>query len=122
MEPRASKASKYIKEGAVASPRGTKNSPFPPTTPNAYQMETILWNNHPVFPKAWTMPTLIRLIVTLLFLAALVYGGMVALVAFVEPTPKEVTVRIPARDLLGEEAPLLPGMAPQPAPSEPANP
>ncbi|MDP2780526.1 MAG: histidine kinase, partial [Devosia sp.] len=31
------------------------------------------------------MPTLIRLIITLLFLAGLVYAGMVALVSFVEP-------------------------------------
>jgi len=70
------------------------------------------------------MPTLIRLIIVLLFLAALVYGGMVALVAYVQPTPEEVTVRIPARDLLGEEAPpLLPGMAPQQAEeNEPAAP
>ena len=43
------------------------------------------------------MPTLIRLIITLLFrVAGLVYAGMFALVAFVEPTPKEVTIRIPA--------------------------
>lgn len=55
------------------------------------------------------MPTLIRLIITLLFLAGLVYAGMIALVAFVEPTPKEVTIRIPQRDLLGGGAPALPG-------------
>ena len=63
------------------------------------------------------MPTLIRLIITLLFLAGLVYAGMIALVAFVEPTPKETTIRIPARELLGGGAPALPGTA---APSEPA--
>jgi hypothetical protein len=56
-----------------------------------------------------SMPTLIRLIVILLFLAGLVYAGMFALVTFVEPTPKEVTVRIPARELLNESAPDLPG-------------
>lgn len=61
------------------------------------------------------MPTLIRLIITLLFLAGLVYAGMFALVAFVEPTPKEVTIRIPQRDLLGGGAPALPGAA---APTE----
>jgi hypothetical protein len=55
------------------------------------------------------MPTLIRLIITLLFLAGLVYVGMFALVAFVEPTPKQVTIRIPARDLLNGGAPALPG-------------
>ena len=63
------------------------------------------------------MPTLIRLIITLLFLAGLVYAGMIALVAFVEPTPKETTIRIPARELLGGGAPALPGTA---APAEPA--
>ena len=55
------------------------------------------------------MPTLIRLIITLLFLAGLVYAGMFGLVAFVEPTQKEQTIRIPARDLLGGGAPALPG-------------
>ena len=64
------------------------------------------------------MPTLIRLIITLLFLAGLVYAGMIALVAFVEPTPKEVTIRIPARDLLGGGAPALPGTAPAEEPAE----
>ncbi|HLV82615.1 MAG TPA: hypothetical protein VKY62_02435 [Devosia sp.] len=58
------------------------------------------------------MPTLIRLIITLLFLAGLVYAGMVALVSFVEPAPKQVTIRIPARDLLGGGAPVLPGSTP----------
>jgi hypothetical protein len=70
------------------------------------------------------MPTLIRLVISLLFLAGLVYAGMFALVAFVEPTPKPVTIRIPARELLGGGAPALPGTAPaatEPAPvDEPA--
>jgi hypothetical protein len=48
------------------------------------------------------MPSLIRLIIFLLFLVGIGYGAMFALVAFVEPTQKEVTVRIPTRDLLGE--------------------
>ena len=55
------------------------------------------------------MPTLIRLIITLLFLAGLVYAGMFALVAFVEPTQKEQTIRIPQRDLLSGGQPALPG-------------
>lgn len=46
------------------------------------------------------MPTLIRLVITLLFLAGLVYGGMIALVAYVQPKQKEVTVRIPTTELL----------------------
>jgi hypothetical protein len=48
------------------------------------------------------MPSLIRLIIFLLFLAGIGYGAMFALVAFVEPGQKEVTVRIPARDLFNE--------------------
>jgi len=55
------------------------------------------------------MPTLIRLVITLLFLAGLVYAGMVALITFVEPTPKEETIRIPQRDLLSGGQPALPG-------------
>jgi hypothetical protein len=66
------------------------------------------------------MPTLIRLIITLLFLAGLVYAGMFALVALVEPTPKEVTIRIPSRDLLGGGAPALPGSQPAAPATEPA--
>ena len=46
------------------------------------------------------MPTLIRLVVILLVLVGLAYGGMFALVMIVEPKEKEVTVRIPARDLV----------------------
>lgn len=75
------------------------------------------------------MPTLIRLIITLLFLAGLVYAGMFALVAFVEPTQKEQTIRIPQRDLLSGGQPALPGSrapaeepeeAPAAGPAEPA--
>ena len=69
------------------------------------------------------MPTLIRLIITLLFLAGLVYAGMFGLVAFVEPTQKEQTIRIPARELLGGGAPALPGTsnAEEPAAEAPAD-
>ena len=69
------------------------------------------------------MPTLIRLVITLLFLVGLAYAGMFALVAMVEPTPKETTIRIPTSELLGERAPGLPGQAPAPAtPGGPAAP
>jgi hypothetical protein len=66
-----------------------------------------------------SMPTLIRLVITLLFLVGLVYAGMFALVSYVQPTPKEVTIRIPSRDLLGGGAPALPGSTAAPAPAEP---
>ena len=41
------------------------------------------------------MPSLIRLLVVLCLMGAAVYGGMVALVMLVEPTPREMTVRVP---------------------------
>jgi hypothetical protein len=41
------------------------------------------------------MPSLIRLLVVLAILAAIVYGGMLALVISVDPQPREMTVRIP---------------------------
>jgi len=49
------------------------------------------------------MPTLIRLLIVLLILGGLVFGGMVALVVFVHPDNKEVTVRVPTSDLMGEQ-------------------
>ncbi|RYE72259.1 MAG: hypothetical protein EOP19_30785 [Hyphomicrobiales bacterium] len=55
------------------------------------------------------MPTLIRLVVILLVLAGLAYGAMFGLVAMVDPGEKDVTVRIPARDLIAspERAPVV---------------
>ncbi len=46
------------------------------------------------------MPTLIRLIVILLVLVGIGYGAMFGLVMMVEPRDKDVTIRIPARDLM----------------------
>ncbi len=45
------------------------------------------------------MPSLIRFLVVIGLIAAAVYGGMVALVMFVEPNPREMSVRIPAERL-----------------------
>lgn len=55
------------------------------------------------------MPTLIRLVVILLVLVGLAYGGMFALVALVDPGEKDITIRIPTRDLVAapERAPLV---------------
>jgi hypothetical protein len=71
------------------------------------------------------MPTLFRLLITILFLAGLVYAGMFALVSFVEPKPEEKTMRIPTRELLGETNATRPGLpapavtsTPTPAPAE----
>jgi hypothetical protein len=41
------------------------------------------------------MPSLIRLLIVLGLIAAAVYGGMIALVTLVEPTPREMTIRVP---------------------------
>jgi len=60
------------------------------------------------------MPTLFRLLITILFLAGLVYAGMFALVSFVEPQQKERTMNIPTRELLGEATATRPGL---PAPN-----
>ena len=45
------------------------------------------------------MPSLIRLLVVLGLIAAVIYGGMVALVVLVEPKQREMSVRIPAERL-----------------------
>ncbi|APO76560.1 hypothetical protein AM571_CH03777 [Rhizobium etli 8C-3] len=42
------------------------------------------------------MPTLLRLLAVLAMIAGAIYGGMVALVTFVEPQPRDVTIRIPS--------------------------
>ena len=54
------------------------------------------------------MPTLIRLVIVLLVLVGLAYGAMFGIVAMVEPGEKDVTVRIPARELVAapERAPV----------------
>ncbi|MCB1430462.1 MAG: histidine kinase [Nitratireductor sp.] len=41
------------------------------------------------------MPSLIRFLVLCAVLAGCVYGAMFALATFVEPNPREMTVRIP---------------------------
>lgn len=48
------------------------------------------------------MPTLIRFLIVLLFLGGLAFGGMIALIALVEPPNEEVTVRVPASAILGD--------------------
>ena len=55
------------------------------------------------------MPTLIRLVVILLVLVGLAYGAMFGLVAIVDPGEKDVTVKIPARELVAspERAPVV---------------
>ena len=45
------------------------------------------------------MPTLIRLFLFLLVLAGLGFAGMIALTAMVDPGEKDITIKIPAREL-----------------------
>jgi hypothetical protein len=70
------------------------------------------------------MPTLIRLLVVLLVLAGIAFGAMVALVATVQPRDKQVTIRIPSRDLVPstERDPLVRREIDTSRPVEPAAP
>ncbi len=45
------------------------------------------------------MPSFIRFLVVLAVIAGAIYGGMFALATFVEPNPREMTVRVPAERL-----------------------
>ncbi|MCF1745044.1 hypothetical protein [Paradevosia shaoguanensis] len=70
------------------------------------------------------MPTLIRLVIALLFIVGLGYAAMFALTVMVDPGEKEITVRIPARELVAQPVrlpdvqttsnPTLPAQAPVP--------
>jgi hypothetical protein len=53
------------------------------------------------------MPTLIRLFIVLLVLAGLAFAGMFALTMFVDPGEKDITIRIPARELVPAEGPSV---------------
>lgn len=45
------------------------------------------------------VPTLFRFFATIAILAGLVFAGMFALATFVKPTPREMTVSVPASKL-----------------------
>ncbi len=45
------------------------------------------------------MPTLFRFIAVLAILGGLVFGGMVALVTFVQPEPREISETVPPAKL-----------------------
>jgi hypothetical protein len=46
------------------------------------------------------MPTLIRLFLVLVFLGGLGFAGMIALTMVVDPGERDITVKIPARELV----------------------
>jgi hypothetical protein len=58
------------------------------------------------------VPTLIRLVVALLFLVGLGYAGMFALAVFVDPGQKQVTVNIPSRTFANIKPEPEPSAAP----------
>ena len=45
------------------------------------------------------MPSLIRFLVFCAVIAGIIYGAMFALVTFVEPNPREMTVKIPSKKI-----------------------
>ena len=47
------------------------------------------------------MPSLIRFLVFLIFVAGLIFAGMVALTVFVDPGHHEITVNVPTKNFLG---------------------
>jgi len=67
------------------------------------------------------MPTLIRLVIALLFLVGLGYAAMFALTVMVDPGEKDITVRIPARDLVAQPT-RLPDVQTTSTPAAPAAP
>ncbi len=46
--------------------------------------------------RAVQMPSLFRFLFVMALLVGIVYGSMLALTIFVEPNPREMSVRIPA--------------------------
>jgi hypothetical protein len=60
-------------------------------------------------PQAYdrdSMPTLIRLLIVLIVLGGLGLAGMVALTVMVDPGEKDITIKIPARDLVAPSSAL----------------
>ena len=72
------------------------------------------------------MPTLVRLLIVLIILAGLGFAGMIALTVMVDPGEKDVTIKIPARDLVsttGSNGPIDVNNLPAPvnvAPKDPS--
>ncbi len=52
------------------------------------------------------MPSLIRLLIVLVVLAVLGLAGMIALTVMVDPPEKDITIRIPARELVPPSEPV----------------
>lgn len=50
-----------------------------------------------------SMPSLFRLLFVLLLIGGGIYGGMLALVTYVEPEQREMTIRVPNDRLLRQQ-------------------
>ena len=62
------------------------------------------------------MPTLIRLFLVLVFLGGLGFAGMIALTVMVDPGEKDITIKIPARELVPADNPDIIDVNDLPAP------
>ena len=62
------------------------------------------------------MPTLIRLFLVLVVLGGLGFAGMVGLTLFVDPGEKDITIKIPARELVPAAGPQIIDVNDLPAP------
>ncbi len=60
------------------------------------------------------MPTLIRLLVFLIVIAGLGFAGIIALTVMVDPGEKDITIKIPTRDLTPASQPIDLGNLPAP--------
>lgn len=49
--------------------------------------------------EEWEVPSLIRFLIAVGFVAGTVYGVMFALATFVDPQPREISVRVPTDQL-----------------------
>jgi hypothetical protein len=57
-------------------------------------------------PLGDCMPTLIRFFIVLVVLAGLGFAGMIALTFFVDPGDKDITIKIPPRELVPPSEPI----------------
>lgn len=57
------------------------------------------WSGYERFEGCRNVPTLFRFVAFLAILGGLVFGGMIALVTFVEPVPREMVEIVPPAKL-----------------------
>jgi hypothetical protein len=67
-----------------------------------------------VNPLGTPMPSLIRLLVVLVILGGLGFAGMIALTIMVDPGEKDITIKIPTRELVAPASEIDLGNLPAP--------